>query len=397
LAAFPVTFATRRRITKSDSRFHPLQVFRILFEAHMKKKIIISSFAVIVLAGAAFLFFGNSKSPKDEQLPLVKVKTGTIVDKALAVGTIEPEIEISVKAKVSGVVKRLFVDVGQFVKAGQPLVEVRPDPTPLELADAKRQAQLAQVDVDNLKKDRTRQDILIKNKLISDKDYEDFLRLFDGAELRLKIANEHVALMESGKVKIGDTEIESIVKAPIDGFVLNRAIEVGDPVTPQTSYMEGTALMKMANMDRLLFKGTVDEIDVGKMKEGMDVEIKVGALPTDTVRGVLRKIWLKAQKKDNATVFPIEILIPGARNTTLRAGYSANANIIIQKKINVLTIPERVVTFRNDSSFVKIPLGQGKDQEKLIKTGLSDAITIEVVSGLKEGDEVFEKPVKKID
>jgi HlyD family secretion protein len=363
----------------------------------MKKKIILSSIAVVVLAGAAFLFFGNSKSSKEEQLPLVKVKTGTIVDKALAVGTIEPEIEISVKSKVSGVVKHLFVDVGQFVKAGQPLMEVRPDPTPLELADAKRQAQLAQVDVDNLKKDRTRQDILHKNKLISDRDYEEFQRQFDGAELRLKIANEHVALMESGKVTIGETEIESIVKAPIDGYVLNRAIEVGDPVTPQTSYMEGTALMKMANMDRLLFKGTVDEIDVGKMREGMEVEIKVGALPTDTVKGVLRKIWLKAQKKDNATVFPIEILIPGAKNTTLRAGYSANANIIIQKKNNVLTIPERVVTFRNDSSFVKIPLGQGKDQEKLIKTGLSDAISIEIISGLKEGDEVLEKPVKKID
>jgi HlyD family secretion protein len=362
----------------------------------MKKKIMISTFAVIVLVGAAVLFFGSSKSSKDEQLPKVKVKMGTIVDKALAVGTIEPEIEVSVKSKVSGVVKHIFVDVGQFVKAGQPLVEVRPDPTPLELADAKRQAQLAQVDVDNLKKDRSRQEILFKNKLISDKEYEDFVRTFDGAELRLKIANEHVALMESGKVKIGDTEIESIVKAPIDGFVLNRAIEVGDPVTPQTSYMEGTALMKMANMDRLLFKGLVDEIDVGKMKEGMEVEIKVGALPADTVKGFLRKIWLKAQKKDNATMFPIEIIIPGAKNSVLRAGYSANANIIIQKKNNVLTIPERVVTFRNDSSLVKIPAGQ-KDQEKLIKTGLSDAINIEVVSGLKEGDEVFEKPVKKID
>ncbi|MDP2886222.1 MAG: efflux RND transporter periplasmic adaptor subunit, partial [Ignavibacteria bacterium] len=359
----------------------------------MKKKIIISSFAVIILAGAAILFFGNSNSSKDEQLPRVKVKTGTIVDKALAVGTIEPEIEIAVKSKVSGVVKHIFVDVGQFIKAGQPLLEVRPDPTPLELADAKRQVQLAQVDVDNLKKDRSRQEILIKNKLISDKEYEDFQRLFDGAELRLKMANEHVALMESGKVTIGDMEIESIVKAPIDGFVLNRAIEVGDQVTPQTSYMEGTVLMKMANMERLLFKGTVDEIDVGKMKEGMEVEIKVGALPTDTVRGFLRKIWLKAQKKDNATVFPIEILIPGARNSTLRAGYSANANIIIQKKNNVLTIPERVVTFRNDSSFVKIPTAPGKDEEKLIKTGLSDAISIEVVSGLKEGDEVVEKPV----
>lgn len=363
----------------------------------MKKKIIISSFAVVVLAVAAVLFIGNSNSSKDEVLPKVQVKTGTIVDKALAVGTIEPEIEVSVKSKVSGVVKHIFVEVGQFVRAGQPLLEVRPDPTPLELADAKRQTQLAQVDVDNLKKDRTRQEALHQNKLISEKEFEDFQKLYDGAELRLKLSSEKLALLESGKVKIGETEIESIVKAPIDGYVLNRAIEVGDQVTPQTSFMEGTVLMKMANMERLLFKGTVDEIDVGKMKEGMEVEIKVGALPTDTVKGYLKKIWLKAQKKDNATVFPIEILIPGARNTTLRAGYSANANIIIQKKTNVLMLPERVVTFRNDSSLVKVALGAGKEEQRLIKTGLSDAINIEVVSGLKEGDEVYEKPVKKID
>jgi HlyD family secretion protein len=155
--------------------------------------------------------------------------------------------------------------------------------------------------------------------------------------------------------------------------------------------------MKMANMERLLFKGTVDEIDVGKMKEGMDVEIKVGALPSDTVKGVLRKIWLKAEKKDNATVFPVEILVPASKNAVLRAGYSANANIIIRKKTDVLTIPERVVTFRNDSAFVKVALGEKKEEERLIKTGLSDAINIEVASGLKEGDEVYEKPVKKID
>jgi len=156
-------------------------------------------------------------------------------------------------------------------------------------------------------------------------------------------------------------------------------------------------LMKMANMERLLFKGTVDEIDVGKMKEGMPVEIKVGALPTDTVHGFLRKIWLKAEKKESATVFPIEILIPATKNTVLRAGYSATASIIIQKKSDVLTIPERVVTFRNDSAFVHIATAAAKEEDRYIKTGLSDAVNIEVVSGLKDGDEVFEKPVKKID
>ncbi len=363
----------------------------------MRNKIIISSVGLFVIGGAAVLFFGSSGSSKDNQLPKVKVQKGTIIDKALAVGTIEPEYEVSVKSKVSGVVKRIFVDVGSYVRAGQPLLEVKPDPTPLELADAKRQSQLAKVDVDNLKKERVRQESMLKSSLISNKEWEDFQKKFDEAELRLKIANEKLQLMESGRVKIDDTEIESIIKSPIDGYVLNRTVEEGDPVTPLTTFQEGTVLMKMANMARLIFKGTVDEIDVGKMKEGMDAIIKVGALPNDTVKGVLRKIWLKAEKKDNATVFPIEILIPGIRNATLRAGYSANANIIISKKVDILTLPERVVTFRNDSAFVKIPLDLGKEEDRLIKTGLSDAINVEVISGLKENDEVNEKPVKKIE
>ena len=363
----------------------------------MKKKILLSATGVAVIGVAAFLFFGSSESSKDTELPKVKVQKATIIDKALAVGTIEPENEISVKSKVSGVVSRIFADVGTYVKAGQPILEVKPDPTPLELADAKRQAELAEVDLVNLRKERVRQESLFKSSLISAKEYEDFQKKYDEAELRRKIANEKLALMESGKVTIGDTQIESIIKAPIDGYILSRTVEVGDPVTPLSSFQEGTVLMKMANMQRLIFKGTVDEIDVGKMKEGMEVEIRVGALPNDTVHGTLRKIWLKAEKKDNATVFPIEILIPGAKNTVLRAGYSANANIIINKKTDVLTIPERVVTFRNDSALVKVAMGVGKEEERLIKTGLSDAINVEVLSGLTEGEEVFEKPVKKIE
>ncbi len=174
-------------------------------------------------------------------------------------------------------------------------------------------------------------------------------------------------------------------------------MEVGDPVTPLTSYQEGTVLMKMANMERLLFKGTVDEIDVGKLKEGLEAELKVGALPAEKIIGVLSKISLKAEKKENATVFPIEVTVPRTSNSRLRAGYSANANVIIQKKDSVLMIPERVVTFRNDSAFVSADLGEGKKEERFIRTGLSDAINIEVVAGLKEGDRVIEKPVKKIE
>ncbi len=353
--------------------------------------------SVVILFGAVAFLVGKSKAGSTKGgPPSVKVVKGTIMEKALAVGTIEPENEISIKSRVSGVVKKLFVDVGSYVHAGAPLIEVKPDPTPVELADAKRQVELAQVDFDNVRKERNRQISLHQRSLISDQNFENTQKAYRESELRVKIAREKLELMQSGAVTIDSTKIESIIYAPIDGYVLTRAVEVGDPVTPLTSYQEGTVLMQMANMSDLVFKGTVDEIDVGKLRDGMQAELHIGALPGDTIQGKLSKIWLQAEKKENASVFPIEIAISYAKNVTLRAGYSANADVIIRKKTDILYVPERVVTFRNDSSFVKLALGEGKSEEHLIKTGLSDAINIEVVSGLKEGDKVLEKPVVKI-
>ncbi len=361
-----------------------------------KRKFIIGGFFVLLLGIAAVILTKSKANADSDQSAGVVVTRGTIMEKALAVGTIEPENEISVKSRVSGAVKKIFIDVGTYVHAGEPLLEVKPDPTPEELAGAKRQLELAQVDYDNLAKEIDRQALLHKRSLISDQDYENVQRDYKESELRLKIARENLELMQSGKVTIDSTKIESIIYAPIDGYVLTRSVEVGDPVTPLTSYQEGTVLMKMANMATLVFKGTVDEIDVGKLREGMAAEIRIGALPGDTISGNLSKIWLEAEKKENASVFPIEISISNTRSFTLRAGYSANADIIIQRKTGVLTIPERVVTFRNDSSFVTLAVTKQKSEERAIKTGLSDAINIEVLSGLKEGDKVLEKPVVKI-
>ena len=174
----------------------------------MKKKIILSSIGVLVLVGAGFLVLSGSKNSDDKSLPRIKVIRGDITDKALAVGTIEPENEISIKSKVSGVVSRIYADAGIHVRAGQLLLEVRPEPTPLELADAKRGVEMAQVDVDNMSKERTREEQLIKKALISAKEYEDFQKSFDESALRLNIAKEKLALTESGRVKIGSTNIE---------------------------------------------------------------------------------------------------------------------------------------------------------------------------------------------
>jgi HlyD family secretion protein len=363
----------------------------------MRKKILIVAVAAVALVTVGFFLLVGSNGADENALPNVRLSRGTIVDKALAVGTIEPENEISVKSKVSGAVARIFADAGTYVRAGQPLLEVRPEPTPLELTEAKRNAELAKVDLDNMKKNRVRQESLVQKGLISTREYEDFIQRFEESELRLMLAEERLALLEKGRVTIGGTNIESIIKAPIDGFVLSKTVEVGDPVTPLTSFQEGTVLMKLANMERLVFKGTVDEIDVGRLQEGMEADVKVGARPSDKVVGHLSRISLKAEKKENATVFPIEILIPKASNSTLRAGDSANAHIIIQRKDSVLTLPERVVTFRNDSAFVRVALGPGRSEERRIVTGLSDAINVEIREGLSEKDDVMEKPVKKIE
>src|SRR5579862_1326070 len=215
----------------------------------MKKKIIIVSVVAVALAVGGVFFFTRSKADNDGALPHVKVTRGKIIDKALAVGTIEPQNEISIKSKVGGVVRHIFVEMGTYVKAGTPLLEVKPDPAPSELANAKRQVELADVELRTLNKQRLRQDTMLHKQLISQSDYDETMRQYDEAVLHVKMEKENLALLVSGSVLIDSTEIQSIVYAPIDGFLLNKTVEVGDPVTPLTTYQEGTVLMKMANME----------------------------------------------------------------------------------------------------------------------------------------------------
>ncbi len=362
----------------------------------MKKLIIFFLVAAGIAAPGYYFYSKNADAEANAPRPTVEVTRDTIVDKVLAIGTIEPENEISVKSKIGGVVKRIYMEEGDYVKAGQALLEVKPDPTPLELTEANQQVSLQQLAVNSLKREMDRQKTLLDQEMVSASAYDEFRNQYEEATMQLDNASERLELLESGRVTIDGTEIESIIRAPISGYLLTKSIEVGDPVTPLTSFQEGTVLMRMANMDRLIFKGTVDETDVGKLQEEMPVELKIGALPNAQITGQLDKIWLKSEKQDNSTVFPVEINLDQAPGIVLRAGYSANADVIIEKRENVLTIPERVVYFRNDSSFVKLPLPESKEEERAIVTGLSDAINIEIIAGLEEGAEILEKPVKEI-
>ncbi|MEZ4702370.1 MAG: efflux RND transporter periplasmic adaptor subunit [Rhodothermales bacterium] len=373
------------------------------------KRLILLLGVVIVIAGGTFAFKEYNEKDTEEVIPHVVVERGNIVDKALAVGTIEPRVEVSVKSQFSGVARRQFADVGDFVKAGDPLLEIKPTPTPRELVDAERMIQLRQIEVDNLKAEYERQQQLHEKQLVADQDFERTRRGYEEAKLQVQMAREQLELLREGRVATESGSFETVVRAPVSGFILDKMVEIGDNVVPLTSYQEGTVLMTMADMNDLIFRGTVDEIDVGRLKEGMNALIKVGALPNAEVKGLLARIWLKAEKEDNSTVFPVELEIASATeqalkspegnpvNVVLRAGYSANAEIIIEQRENVLLIPERVIEFSGDTARVNILLADNSLEERIIQTGLSDAIQIEVLSGVEEGQKIREKPPKVIE
>jgi HlyD family secretion protein len=361
----------------------------------MFKKIIIIGAIVVFVGGFLFLLLKGS-GKKENTINTVKVEKGKIVDKALAIGRIEPENQIAVKSKISGIVKKVFVEMGDLVKEGESLIEISPNPTPLEFAEAKRQVEIDSVSYENLRKEYERTQELLQKKLISQQEFDQIFRNFREAELRLKLSQEKLSLIEKGKTNIADRKIESVIKSPIEGTVLEKKVNTGDPVVPLTSYQAGTELFTLANMNDLIFRGTVDEIDVGKLKEGMPVDLKIGALPNDTIGGMLYKISPKAKLEENTTLFDVEIRITKTGFEMLRAGYSANADIIIQKKEDILIIPERVVEFKEDTAFVEIKQPNGEITKKTIKTGLSDGLNIEVMEGLEEGDLLVERPPKEI-
>ncbi|MGB2990520.1 MAG: efflux RND transporter periplasmic adaptor subunit, partial [Candidatus Zixiibacteriota bacterium] len=314
----------------------------------MKKVIIIGVIVVVLAVCVFFVLQGSGK--KEQANDSIRAEMGSIVDKALAIGQIEPKNQISVKSKISGIVKKVFVEMGDSVRKGDLLVEIQPDPTPLEYAEAKRGVEIDSVNYDNQRKEFDRVRELLAKKLVSQQDYDQASRGAGESELRLKLSREKLSLIERGRINIGGKRVESVVKSPIQGTVLERKINVGDPVVPLTSYQAGTELFTLADMNELIFRGTVDEIDVGKLEEGMSTVLKVGALPNDTIHGILYKISPKAKKEENSTLFDLEIKITETGPSMLRAGYSANADIIIKKKEDILLIPERLIEFVEDTA-----------------------------------------------
>ncbi|OGD16263.1 MAG: hypothetical protein A2W20_09120 [Candidatus Aminicenantes bacterium RBG_16_66_30] len=357
------------------------------------KKWIFRGLALALLLTFFYFLFACGK--KKVETKLVDAVRGDIREKALAVGTIEPEKEIKVKSIIPGIVAEVLFKVGDAVKAGAPLFKISPNPTPLEYVEARRSMELAEVTMQKLKSDWSRQLELYKTNLISRSEMDATEGSFKEAELRFRTSSERLELLEKGRIRMSNRDIDSLIRSPISGIVLSQSVFQGDPVVPLTNFQPGTELCSLADMASLLFKGTVDEIDVGKIADGLAAEIQIGALPDSKILGRVDRIFPKAKKEGNATLFDIWILIEDPAGATLRAGFSATASIQIRERKQVVLIPERLVLFEDGKKFVEVPDGEATKKVE-IRTGLSDGLNIEILDGVKEGDKIVERPPREI-
>ncbi|MGH9456920.1 MAG: efflux RND transporter periplasmic adaptor subunit [Thermoanaerobaculia bacterium] len=354
---------------------------------------------LVVLAGATAGLYAWARGSRGDEngLKEVEVTTGAITEKAVAVGQVEPRQKFEVKSKMSGIVKRTFVEVGDKVEPGDPIFEIAPDPTPLEATEVTRRVESAEASYQRAQSEYERAQELARQGVLPKSDLETKREMFELASIALAKARQERELTLRGRLMTG--AIQSIIRAPAGGTILTRAVDEGDPVVPLTSYQPGTELATIAKMDDLIFRGTVDEIDVGKLAVGMPARIKVGALPNQEIQGIVSRIAPQALQEEGATLFNIEIELAPGTEVPLRAGYSSNADIIIREKKDILLIPERLVTWENngEKAFVEIPGGPDEEPKKVeIQTGISDGLNIEVVSGLQKGQKVVERPPREI-
>jgi HlyD family secretion protein len=367
----------------------------------MSKLVTIAVLAVFVVgAGAGSLAWIKGQQEEGPGWKTVEVTEGAITEKALAIGQIEPRHTVHVKSKISGIVVKALVEVGDGVEPGDALFEIAPDPTPVELVEGERSVEAAQARFERAEREFERYQKLAEQGVIARDSLDARREEYSQARIALDKARDNLQLLREGRIADRGSEMESIVRATTAGIVLSRPVNPGDPVVPLTSYQAGTEMATIADMTDLVFKGTVDEIDVGKLRQGMPARLQVGALPDQTVTGRLTRIAPQAIEQEGAKVFEVEIELGEAPGIVLRAGYSATVDLIIKERSAIPVLPERLVTFdeRGTRTTVEVPPVAGEREPRAVdvELGLSDGLNCEIVAGLEVGDKVVERPPREI-
>ncbi len=357
----------------------------------MKKSvtIIILLLIVVVFGGSMYyLYQKNSEDPVVYEIEQLSKKN--IVKKAVATGSILPLEEVLIKPNISGVIEEIYVEGGDYVKSGDLLARIKVVPNLNALNDARNSIDEAKINLDDQKRNYERQVSLFDKGVISKADLERAQVTYDQARQSYGAANKRYDIVKTGTTSGFKNAANTLIKATVSGMVLEVPVEVGNQVIESNNFNEGTTIAAIADVEKMIFEGKVDESEVGKIKEDLPLEITVGAIEDKVFDAVLDYIAPKGKEENGAIQFEIKGTLNKQDTVFIRAGLSANASIILARADSVLALKEALVQFDDETKepFVEIETSEQQFERKDIELGISDGIFVEVKSGLNAEDKI---------
>jgi HlyD family secretion protein len=353
----------------------------------MKKLITIS---VLVLTLTVFIGTAVYLYSKAEEPPVVYATTmpfiSSIVKKTVATGSIVPRKEINIKSQVSGIVEKIYTEPGKRISVGEVIAEIRLIPNLVNLNNAEAMLKKAEINLQESKSEFERLEKLYKQSIIADAEYKRGLRDYKLAKEEFESAENNLELVRKGASKKAGQS--NIVRSTVNGMIIDLPVKEGNSVIESNTFNEGTTIAVVADMNNMIFQGKVNESEVGKIREGMELLLSIGAMEKDTLKARLEYISPKGLEEKGAIQFQVKAAVIPKKSSFIRAGYSANADIVLDKREKVLSLQEKNIIFRGDSVFVEVETRQQSFEKRVITTGLSDGINIEILSGLTAKDKV---------
>lgn len=312
----------------------------------------------------------------------------TIIKKTVATGSVIPRREVNMKSQVSGIIEKLYVIAGQEIKTGDVIAKVKIIPNMINLANAENRVNQAKINFDNSQTEYDRNGSLLKQNVIAKADFQPYELKLKSAKEELDAAENNLQLIKEGVTKSAGQATNTLIRSTITGMVLDVPMKEGSSVIESNTFNEGTTIASVADMGEMIFEGKVDESEVGKIHEGMDLILTIGAIDKESFSAKLEYIAPKGVTENGAIQFLIRAALAKNNGTFLRAGYSANADIILAKKDKAFSIPENVLKFEKEKTFVEIETSKNVFEKRYITTGLSDGLNIEILDGLKKTDRI---------
>lgn len=352
----------------------------------MKKffRILLWTLVAAIFIGTFVYLYMNSR-PKEERYALVRPERGDIVRTTVLTGTIEPRDEIEIKPQISGIISEILVEAGEYVSEGDIIARIKVIPEAAQLSSAQNRVEVAEVALEDARAKYERNKMLYEKKVISLEEFETSRTTWERAARELAGARDAVRIVREGVSELNAKESNTMVSATISGLVLNVPVKVGSSVILSNTFNDGTTIATVADMNNLIFKGNVDETEVGQLATGMPMTIAIGAMPDVHPSAVIEYISPKGTNANGANTFEIKAALSDLPEEGLRAGYSANATVTLRSVADVLTVPEGVVEYAGDSTYVycltdSLPAQQWR--RTAVQAGLGDGIKLEIKGGI---------------